>query len=77
MNLRTDYKHTLIAGYISFITQAIVNNFAPLLFVTFQRDWEVSLSQLAFISTYNFVIQLATDLVAARYADKRIRYFGY
>lgn len=70
MNLRTNYKHTLIAGYISFITQAIVNNFAPLLFVTFQRDWEVSLSQLAFISTYNFVIQLATDLVAARYADK-------
>lgn len=70
MSIRNNYKHTLIAGYISFITQAIVNNFTPLLFVTFQNDWDISLSQLAFISTYNFVVQLVTDLISARYADR-------
>lgn len=70
MSIRNNYKHTLAAGYISFITQAIVNNFTPLLFVTFQKDWDVTLSQLAFISTYNFIVQLITDLVAAKYADR-------
>ena len=70
MSIRNNYKHTLIAGSISFITQAIVNNFTPLLFVTFQNDWDISLSQLAFISTYNFVVQLVTDLISARYADR-------
>lgn len=70
MRIRNNYKHTLVAGYISFITQAIVNNFTPLLFITFQNDWNVSLSQLAFISTYNFAVQLLTDLVAAKYADR-------
>ena len=70
MSIRNNYKHTLIAGYISFITQAIVNNFTPLLFVTFQKDWGITLSQLAFISTYNFIVQLVTDLISARYADR-------
>ena len=70
MSIKNNYKHTLIAGYISFITQAIVNNFTPLLFVTFQNDWDITLSQLAFISTYNFAVQLVTDLIAARYADR-------
>lgn len=69
-SIRTNHKHTLTAGYISFITQAIVNNFAPLLFVTFQRDWSITLSQLAFISTYNFLVQLAVDLLSAKYVDK-------
>ena len=64
------YKHTLAAGYISFITQAIINNFAPLLFVTFQKDYGITLSQLAFISTYNFAIQLIIDLLSAKYVDK-------
>lgn len=70
MSIRNNYKHTLVAGYISFITQAIVNNFTPLLFITFQNDWSVSLSQLATLSTYNFIVQLITDLVAAKYADR-------
>ena len=70
MSIRTNYKHTLVAGYISFITQAIINNFAPLLFVTFQKDWHITLGQLATLSTYNFLVQLAADLISARYIDK-------
>lgn len=70
MSIRTNYRHTLAAGYISFITQAIVNNFAPLLYVTFQKDWEISLSQLAVLSTYNFLVQLLVDLLSAKYVDQ-------
>lgn len=70
MSIRTNYKHTLAAGYVSFVTQAIVNNFTPLLFVTFQHTWFFSLGKLAFLSTYNFLVQLLIDFLAARYADK-------
>lgn len=70
MSIKTNYKHTITAGYISFMTQAIVNNFAPLLYITFQKDWNITLSQLAFISTYNFLVQLAVDLLSAKYVDR-------
>lgn len=70
MSIKTNYKHTIAAGYISYMTQAIVNNFAPLLYITFQKDWNISLSQLAFISTYNFLVQLIVDLLSAKYVDK-------
>ncbi len=70
MSIRKNYKHTLVAGYISFITQAIINNFTPLLFITFQKDWGITLGQLATLSTYNFMVQLAADLVSARYVDR-------
>lgn len=70
MSIRNNYKHTLVAGYISFITQAIINNFSPLLFITFQKDWGITLGQLATLSTYNFLVQLVADLVSAKYVDK-------
>lgn len=70
MSIKNNYKHTLAAGYISFITQATINNFTPLLFITFQKEWGITLGQLAIISTYNFMVQLAADLISARYVDK-------
>lgn len=70
MSIRSNYKHTLAAGYISFITQATINNFAPLLFITFQKDWGITLGQLAAISTYNFIVQLVADLISAKFVDK-------
>lgn len=70
MSIKTNYKHTIAAGYIGYITQAIVNNFTPLLFVTFQKDWDITLGQLAVISTYNFGVQLLVDILSAKYVDK-------
>lgn len=70
MSIRKDYKHTLAAGYISSITQAVINNFTPLLFVTFQEEWGITLGQLAVLATYNFVIQLFTDFIAPYVAEK-------
>ena len=47
MNIRKNYNHTLNACYLGYITQAIVNNFAPLLFLTFQSTYEISLDKIA------------------------------
>ena len=64
------YKHTKYAAYIGYITQAIVNNLAPLLFVSFQRDFGLSLDKISLLITLNFGIQILTDIVAAKYTDK-------
>ncbi len=64
------YKHTLISSYLGYVTQAIVNNLAPLLFLTFQREWNVTLADLALLISLNFMIQIAVDLIASAFADK-------
>ena len=64
------YKKTLYASYIGYITQAIINNLAPLLFVTFQREYAISLEQIGFLVTFNFLLQIAIDLAAARYVER-------
>ena len=70
MSIRDNYNHTLYASYIGYITQAIVNNFAPLLFLTFSRQFGLSLDRLALITTINFAVQLLVDLVSARVVDR-------
>lgn len=64
------YKHTKYASYIGYITQAIVNNLMPLLFVSFQREFSLSLDKISLLITVNFGVQIVTDLVAAKYIDK-------
>ena len=64
------YYRTLYASYIGYITQAIVNNLAPLLFVIFQRQYDLSVGKIGFLVSFNFVVQILTDLVAAKYAEK-------
>lgn len=64
------YKPTLYACYIAYITQAIVVNLAPLLFVLFQKEFQISMSQIGFLVTYNFCVQILVDFLGARYADR-------
>lgn len=64
------YKHTLYACFIGYIVQAIVNNFVPLLFLTFQTSYGIPLSQITFLVTFNFGIQLFIDLVSPAFVDK-------
>ena len=64
------YRRTLYASYIGYITQAIVNNLAPLLFVVFQREFQISLGQIGFLVTYNFAVQITVDFLAANFAEK-------
>ena len=64
------YRHTLYASYLGYITQAICNNLPPLLFVTFNERFGVTLGQLGLLVSINFFIQMAVDLLAARYVDR-------
>lgn len=68
--MKSKYQKTLIACYLGFITQAITANFAPLLFLTFHRTYQISLGRIAFISTAFFFTQLLIDLFCAKYVDK-------
>ncbi len=64
------YKPTITACFTGYIVQAIVNNFAPLLFVTFSTAYGIELSQITFLVTVNFAVQLTVDLLSAKLIDK-------
>ncbi len=64
------YEHTIYASYIGYITQAIVNNFAPLLFLTFAATYQLTLDKITLITTINFATQLLTDLLSAKLIDR-------
>lgn len=64
------YNHTIYASYIGYICQAIVNNFTPLLFLTFRSGFGLSLQNVTLITTVNFLVQLAVDLLSARFVDR-------
>lgn len=70
MSIRNSYKHTIYACYIGYITQAIVNNFAPLLFLTFHTGYGISLERIGLLVTVNFGTQLLIDLLSAKFADR-------
>lgn len=64
------YKRTLYASYLGYVTQAIVNNLAPLLFVTFQKEYGISVTQIGILVTYNFAVQMLVDVIAAKYVER-------
>jgi fucose permease len=68
--MKKSYKSTMCACFTGYIVQAIINNFAPLLFVTFQKTFDIPLSQITALITVNFVIQLLIDLLSAGFIDK-------
>lgn len=69
-SIRKSYEHTIYASYIGYITQAIVNNFVPLLFLTFAADYQLSLDRITLLTTVNFLVQLAVDLASAKVIDR-------
>ena len=70
MRQTSSFALTKKACYLGYIVQAIVNNFAPLLFVSFHYDFSVSFERLALLSSLNFLLQLTVDLLAAAMADR-------
>lgn len=69
LKMNRGYRRTLYASYLGYITQAIINNLAPLLFVIFQDEYHISVAQIGFLVTYNFGVQILVDVLAARYAE--------
>lgn len=70
MTTQKNYKKTLIACYLGFVTQAISSNFAPLLFLTFISTYGITLEKIALIPLVFYLTQLLTDLAAIKFADK-------
>lgn len=68
--MRKNYNVTIVACFVGYITQAIVNNFVPLLFVTLQDSFSIPLSQITLLVTVTFGVQLLTDLLATGFVDK-------
>lgn len=65
-----NYQKTLRACYLGYVTQAICANFAPLLFLTFQKSYNISLGEIALIPTAFFLTQLVIDLAATKFVDR-------
>ena len=68
--MQKNYRKTLLACYLGFITQAITANFAPLLFLKFHTDYSISLGKIALIPMAFFITQLLVDLFCARFVDR-------
>lgn len=68
--MKYSYDSTMRACFTGYIVQAIVNNFAPLLFLTFQRTYHIPLQQITLLVTFNFGIQLLTDLLSVAFVDR-------
>lgn len=64
------YKHTERACFTGYIVQAVVNNFVPLLFLTFQKQFGIPLSQVTLLITLNFLLQLAVDGASVFFIDR-------
>lgn len=64
------YDHTIKACFVGYIVQAIVNNFVPLLFLTFQSSYDIPLSSITLLITFNFTVQLVVDLLSPKFIDR-------
>ena len=68
--MKDRYQKTMTACFAAYIVQAIVNNFVPLLFLTFQRSYQLPLDRITLLVTLNFGIQLLVDLLSVSFVDR-------
>lgn len=68
--MNRNYNHTMYACFVGYIVQAIVNNFVPLLFLTFHNSYGIALTQITFLVTINFGVQLLVDAASVGFVDK-------
>lgn len=68
--MNRNYNQTMYACFVGYIVQAIVNNFVPLLFLTFHNSYGIALTQITFLVTINFGVQLLVDAASVGFVDK-------
>ena len=68
--IKFTYKTTMFSCFAGYVVQAVVNNFVPLLFITFQNTYSIPLSQITLLVTINFCVQLFVDFMATFFVDK-------
>ncbi|MBQ2942563.1 MAG: MFS transporter [Clostridia bacterium] len=64
------YNLTLFVSYVGYVIQALVINFAPLLFITFSEEYNLTLSQISTLVVVNFTSQLTMDFLSTWYVDR-------
>lgn len=64
------YNLTLFVSYMGYVIQALVINFAPLLFITFSEEYNLTLSQISTLVVVNFTSQLTMDFLSTWYVDR-------
>lgn len=67
----TSLRHfywTRKACYLGYVTQSVCINFVPLLFLTFQHSFGLSLAQISLLIGANFAVQLLSDMTVAKIA---------
>ncbi len=70
MAIRNNFRHTFYASYAGYFVQAIINNFIPLLFLTFQKDFDLPYDKISLLIVINFGVQLVVDFLSAYFIDK-------
>lgn len=65
-----NYRKTLFACFLGFITQAVTANFLPLLYLMFNRSHGIQFSLLALISSIFFFTQIIVDVICAKFVDR-------
>ena len=70
MTTQPNYRKTLLACYLGFITQAITANFVPLLFLTFKDTYGIPLEKITMIPMAFFMTQLLIDFAATKFVDR-------
>ena len=68
--MKNGYQKTIYACFLAYIVQAVVNNFVPLLFLTFQDTYGIPLSKITMLVTINFGLQLLVDLGSVGFVDR-------
>ena len=68
--LKLTAKHTVRAAYVGYLTQAITINFAPLLFITFEKTYHISMGKISLLIAISFLTQLTADMLAAKFPQK-------
>lgn len=65
--MKLNSKHTIGAAYVGYFTQAITINFAPLLFITFEKSYGISIGKISLLIAISFLAQLLTDAFVAKF----------
>ena len=68
--MEKNYNKTIYACFIGYVVQAIVNNFVPLLFLTFHSTYGIPMTQITLLITFNFGLQLLIDLISVTFVDR-------
>lgn len=70
LKLKLNANHTKLAGFIGYLTQSLIVNFPPLLFLTFIETYNISFASVTSLIAISFTAQLLTDAFAAKFAHK-------